>query len=50
MAKKRKAAAPVVEAPAVKHARAAGEPSTSGSGFKNKEKWLVVSSRGITFR
>lgn len=51
MAKKRKAAAPVVEAPAEKHARAAGDPpGTSGSGYKNKEKWLVVSSRGITFR
>jgi hypothetical protein len=32
---------------AAKRAKGASEP---GSGFKNKEKVLVVSSRGITFR
>jgi hypothetical protein len=54
---KRKAkhtAAPVDDKPAAKQPRtaepdAADQPSTSGS-FKNKEKVMVVSSRGITFR
>ena len=42
---------PADEEPAAKQPRTAdGDgPSTSGS-FKNKEKVLVVSSRGITFR
>lgn len=56
MGKKRKAAAApekeLEEQPAAKQARGAGgQPHSSGAGaFKNKEKVLVLSSRGITFR